>query len=219
MESASFSLRDWRSWKQGSDSFAPVRFRSKNTDFGTGEETIERFDEEHVTSIDEAAFLSALMALQAHDSKLLIPVDRWKRSIQRNSRPEDSFIELRIALEALYLKNTDKYRSELGFRLSLFGAWHLGSNPDERRSIRKILLEAYGEASGAVHGGKVTEKTNELLSEAQDLCRRGILNFIREGDRPNNYWIDLILGAEIMTSMSTIERKIKTEWWDVGHFS
>lgn len=51
-------------------------------------------------------------------------------------------------------------------------------------------------ASKAVHGStfKETPKTQELLSNAQEICRWGILKCLREGSLPNMN--DMILGAE-----------------------
>ena len=51
------------------------------------------------------------------------------------------YIDLRIALESLYLRDfANEHSQEMRFRLTLFGAWHLAENAgdlDERRSIRK----------------------------------------------------------------------------------
>ena len=84
------------------------------------------------------------------------------------------------------------------FRLALFGAWHLGVDFEERKKVRRKLRDAYDTASGAVHGGdlKKTLAIRELLSDAQDLCRRGILKMLREGYPSQEHWGDLILGAE-----------------------
>ena len=80
-------------------------------------------------------------------------------------------------------------------RLSLFGAWHLGSTLDERRKIRKALRDAYDTASRAVHSGEVKGKSEECLGKAQDLCRHGIIKLLRKG-APED-WGDLILGDTI----------------------
>ena len=106
----------------------------------------------------------------------------------------DKFIELRIALEALYLQGKGT-RGEMGFRLANYGAWHLGADFAERRKYRTLLSRVYREASGAVHTAEVadTEANRELLSEAQDLCRMGILKRLDEGKAPD--WDELILGG------------------------
>ena len=51
---------------------------------------------------------------------------RWMRSVNPHIGITDQFIELRIALETLYL---DSPQGELRFRLAIHGAWDLGSTP------------------------------------------------------------------------------------------
>ena len=95
-----------------------------------------------------------------------------------------------------YLKDfANEHSQEMRFRLTLFGAWHLSANLDERRSIRKTLRDAYDMASKAVHVGEVAGNEHaNLLPDAQNLCRRGIYKLLREG-QPQD-WGDLILGAD-----------------------
>ena len=61
--------------------------------------------------------------------------------MQHGARLEDAYIDLRIALESLYLRDfANEHSQEMRFRLALFGAWNLAENAgdlDERRSIRK----------------------------------------------------------------------------------
>ena len=47
----------------------------------------------------------------------------------------------------------------------------------------------------AVHVGEIPDNELANLSDAQDLCRRGILKLLLEG--PPRDWVDLILGAEV----------------------
>ena len=119
-------------------------------------------------------------------------ITRWIKSKQ-SSNLSDQFIDLRIALEALYLQGDF---GELKFRLSTYGAWHLGSDHFERRKIHKTLQKSYDLASKAVHAGliKNTPDNKNVLSNAQNICRDGILKTIKEGQQPS--WVDLILGDE-----------------------
>ena len=78
-------------------------------------------------------------------SHLRIAADRWRRSKRSDgyARLVDQYIDLRLALESLYLKDfVNEHSQEMRFRLALFGAWHLGGSLDERRSIRKTLRYA-----------------------------------------------------------------------------
>ena len=74
----------------------------------------------------------------------------------------DRLIALRIALEALYLKNfTNEKSQEMRFRLALIEAWHLGETFARRQQIRKVLCDAYDTASGAVHTGEAPAGADE----------------------------------------------------------
>ena len=154
-----------------------------------------------ISSINPLELRDTLKAVASVDSRELnLAIERWSRSKKSRSNLEDSFIDLRIALEALYLKDfTNEYSQEMRFRLSLFGAWHLGADLEERQTIRKALRDAYDRASGVVHGGDLedNESSRELLSAAQDLCRQGILKLIREGMPSSEEWGNLILGSEL----------------------
>ena len=150
-------------------------------------------------SVQELAnTLDAIAGLDATDSTRTA-ITRWMKSRDRGEGLEDRFIDLRVALEALYVNHMRRsgYQGELSFRLSLYGAWHLGSNSDDRRGIRKKLNDVYGKGSTAVHTGSVSSDLEAfaLLSEGQYLCRRGIRKLLREG-HPKD-WLTLILGAEV----------------------
>ena len=80
------------------------------------------------------------------------------------------------------------------FRLALFGARHWADSPNQRRSIRKTLRDAYDTASKAVHLGEIPDGVGPKLCDAQDLCRQGILKLLLEGSPPD--WGDLILGTQ-----------------------
>lgn len=124
--------------------------------------------------------------------KLDITIRRWVNSRRPETNLVDKFIDLRIALEALYL---ERLEGEMGFRLATYGAWHLGRSLAERREYRAVLRKAYQVSSKAVHSGELsnTERTRDLLAEAQDLCRRGILRRLREKQKPK--WENIILGG------------------------
>ena len=129
---------------------------------------------------------------QANAKQLDIAIDRWVNSKGR-SNLTDKLIEVRIALEALYLADSGP---ELGFRLATRGAWHLGVDFEERRKYHQTLREVYKLASNAVHQGEVEDKAenHDVLRSAQNLCRKGILERLKEPSAPN--WNDLILGKE-----------------------
>ena len=193
-DAAPFSLGDWQTWSLGTNKFERTRWKIISHNHPMGVVTLERQDDVPIVNLDEGDVMHTIEALQSADRKLRIAVDRWKRSKRPSARLEDRYIDLRIALETLYLKDfVNENSGEMRFRLSLFGAWHLGANLAERRSIRKALRDAYDTASGAVHSGEVSSKETQNLEAAQDYCRQGILKLLCEG-APED-WGDLILGA------------------------
>ena len=122
------------------------------------------------SSVKEA--VSLYEARQRHSTGstqvLEVPIQRWVKSKTDQLLP-DRFIDLRIALESLYLKDfLNENSQEMRFRLPLFGAWHLGSDIEDRKWVRKRLRDAYDMASGAVHSGAVDEivENRKLLSDA-----------------------------------------------------
>lgn len=123
-----------------------------------------------------------------------VAVHRWFRSMRPDLELTDYFIDLRIALEALYIDNN---QGELRFRLAVNGAWHVGRNPAERRKIKKMLTKFYDAASRIIHGGEFDEAKDdhEWLDQARDICRRGILKALEVQEEPD--WDGLILGCDI----------------------
>lgn len=183
-------------WFIGRSHFMSSRYAAwVNTDFATGARKLNVSDAANL-QIDGSGFRAALNALADADSETRIAAARWLRSKDTSARLEDSFIDLRIALESLYLKDYSdhKYRGEMRFRLALYGGWHLGADLTERKTARKTLRSAYDVASGAVHSGhtEFTPEKQELLADAQALCRQGILKMLNDG-QPD--WDNLILGG------------------------
>ena len=198
-ELATFFLTNSNSsWSLGAARFRhrPYVGWSLNTNFTTGVTTLSPGDQS-TPNLTETQLRSTLRALETLDSKTRIVVSQWMKSKDSSENLADRFIDLRIALESLYLKDfPNGYRQEMRFRLALFGAWYLGTDFGDRKRILKRLREAYDAASGAVHSGDLdfTAENQKLLSDGQDLCRRGILKLLKEGPPPD--WGDLILGAE-----------------------
>ena len=125
---------------------------------GAGPTVIKLHDDATPDSVDPREIDSTMTAVQGANRKLKIAVDRWRRSMVEGAQLEDRYIDLRIALEAIYLKDFANERSqEMRFRLALCGAWHLGADFEERRSIRRALRDAYDTASKAVHEGELAK--------------------------------------------------------------
>ena len=120
-------------------------------------------------------------------------IGRWVSSKRPEASLQDRFIDLRIALEALYLDGESQ--NEMSFRIATYGAWHAGGDIKLRRNNFDALRRAYNASSRAIHAGKVEDShvNHELLEKVQGLCRTGIMKRLaQDGERT---WTDLILGG------------------------
>ena len=169
---------------------------TKHFDFMTGVVSVTP-KEGSLSDLDQSQLGQTLEALVRPNFKSVrTATSRWMRSKDSREGLVDQFVDLRMALEALYLRDfNSEYSQEMRFRLSLFGAWFLGQTFEDRKEIRRTLRVAYDAASGAVHSGKIdfNPKNRQLLTDAQDLCRRGIMKLLREGFPAD--WGDLVLGG------------------------
>ena len=118
----------------------------------------------------------------------------WRASMRLSRGIWDHAINLRVALEALYLSDITN-TGEFGFRLASRCAWHLGANHAEREEIFIQCRNFYGIASKAVHGNNIKIKGNEvaIVAKARENCRLGILKSIFD-DKVYN-WNKIIIGA------------------------
>ena len=180
------------SWSSGRARFKLLSssWGSLTTDFRTGVSTAT-LDPQSIVSVSDDKLTDILGPIETSNSETRIAISRWIKSKDAGNGITDQFIDLRIALESLFLGNA---RQEMQFRLALHGAWYLGPNSNERQHIYQTLRDAYDQSSRAVHGqeSKSTNENRKLLSDAQDLCRRGILKILNEGAPVD--WGDLVLG-------------------------
>ena len=135
--------------------------------------------------------LPDLVNLMSQHQRFKIAVERWVKASDPDATPADRMIDLRVALEALYITSDNR---ELGFRLSLTGANHLGEDLEERKSIKKALNDFYGQSSRAIHGtapDKMRAKATAITDKAANLCRKGILKVVDAKARPD--WDEILL--------------------------
>ena len=167
----------------------------KSVDFLTGVVTISPGDH-GLSDLDQSELGQTINDLMKNNHQgTRIAASRLIKSRDSDQSLVDQFVDLRMALEALFLRDfTNEQSQEMRFRLSLFGAWFLGQDFEDRRRIRKVLRDAYDKASGAVHTGNLatTDANRALLADAQRLCREGILKLLRDDPPPD--WGDLVLG-------------------------
>lgn len=123
------------------------------------------------------------------DQRFRTAVTRWAKAASPGVLDPDRVIDLRIALESLYISSSE---GELGFRLSITGARHLETSLVERRAIRKTLIDFYRVASQVIHGAPLKKgKHVSLIDRATKLCRDGILKIVEERNQPD--WTDFLL--------------------------
>ena len=164
-------------------------FRSGVVSLSVNDESIRKLDQSTVGKTLETLSRPSFNSVRTATSRLM-------KSKNARDSLADQFVDLRMALESLYLKDfASESSGEMGFRLALFGAWFLGTDFQDRKRIRKTLRDAYQRASGAVHTGDVNSSPSNrlLLAEGQSLCQQGILKLLEEGFPED--WGDLILGA------------------------
>ena len=162
-------------------------------------------DSDPIPEIDETRLRANVTALQCTDEHVRIAVERWMKSKARGYL-HDEHIEMRIALEALYLTGAggERDRGELRFRVALRGGWHLGDNPERRREIFAALQKAYDTGSIVVHTGRSGKRSRGTSKqefrnisypvdrEAKELCRQGLLKRLAQRKEPD--WNNMILG-------------------------
>ena len=125
------------------------------------------------------------------DERFKVAVNRWIEAVSHDVRSMDRLIDLRIALEALYV---DSDQGELRFRLAVTGARHLGNCFKERKEIYNSLRSFYDLSSRVVHGVEIGQHKDAdvaAIEKATKFCRDGILKIVESEDRPN--WLDLLL--------------------------
>ena len=136
--------------------------------------------------------LSELSRRMAADERFDVAVNRWMAAVSHDVATSDRVIDLRIALEALYV---DSDQSELSFRLVTAAARHLRNNVVDRKAVRDTLRQFYSLASRIVHGAaKAKYSANDvaLIEEATTLCRDGILKILEDRYKPES-WNDFLL--------------------------
>ena len=124
-----------------------------------------------------------------------IAISRWVKSKRPDATEDDSLIDLRIAMEALFGGHG---QGEISYRVAIQGAAYLGGTAATQRSNFKTLRETYNLASRAIHANKSKKTNSELKTgarpKASRLCREAILKRVNdEAAEPD--WIKVVLSA------------------------
>ena len=117
---------------------------------------------------------------------LRLPMERLNSAMDKPPGV-DAAIDLGISLESIFLRDMNKERGELGYRLRVRAARLLGKNPTERVELSKVFRALYEARSRAVHTGHLptkirSEPLHELLDRGYRLTADAISRIILEGE-------------------------------------
>lgn len=133
------------------------------------------------------ARIPSIVGIMESKPRFGVAVNRWVEAVSHDTQSIYRLIDLRIALEALYI---DSEQGELSHRLALTGAKHLGATLDDRKLIQRTLKDFYQSSSKAIHGGTAT-LDKDKVEETTKLCRDGIMKIIETGKIPA--WNEILL--------------------------
>lgn len=126
-------------------------------------------------------------------SKFNLAIEYFNKSYIEPYTPRDSFLDLMITLENLFLKKTSQ---ELSYKLSMRMAHILGEGQKDRINIFNFIKDAYNLRSKIVHGEKSNKLDNQKFLELRELARKSIIYFLENKDNWDGKKLDrLILEA------------------------
>lgn len=109
---------------------------------------------------------------------------RWFNKSYFESKLEDKFIDLFIALESLY-------KAHQSFKLSISCAYAIGTDEDKMEDIKYNIEEAYLERNKIVHGGTPKkEKIENLTPKLEEYTRASLIEVIKS-ENQENYLMEL----------------------------
>jgi len=120
-----------------------------------------------------------------------LTIEYFNKSYIEPYTPRDSFLDLMIALENLFLKETHQ---ELSYKLSMRMAYILGVDKKDRINIFNFIKDAYNLRSKIVHGEKSDKLDNQKLFELRKLAGKSIIYFLKN----KNHWDSVKLDSLIL---------------------
>ena len=182
-------------WFIGWDDFGDVEAFFLNPGFGSQRKEASNSSIVSVTENEVRQCLRTHELLHEFNA-LGLGIAGWRNSKRAVSKYEQ-LIELRIALESVLLSE-DKGTGEKRHRLAIRGAWLLGETLKKRKCHYDTLRYVYDYASSVIHGGTPkAKKGRELerdIAQAQELCRKAILQIAQAGMMPD--WSAVVLGGK-----------------------
>ncbi len=161
-----------------------------------------RFDDDRRVVVDETILhgVRKLMSQRAQLSRddiqsIDISVRRLSSYYGRGSSKiatEDRFLDVAIALEALYRPNGSKLREKISSR----AAWFFGKNETDRLEIKDTVKKFYEYRSAIVHGTH-PDNDNVALGTVFDIAKKTLMTHLEKGKFPSDEeWNRLTLGCE-----------------------
>lgn len=134
-----------------------------------------------VETLDRAIDLAGTVVEHGLGNKTRTALARWNKSMRGHFA--DQFIDLRIALEALYAP--DGGAGEISFRLQTRCARHMARSFADRIAIARAVKDFYNTASGFAHGSLAVpdnrppeSKHQQRLTRAREICRDALIKII-----------------------------------------
>lgn len=134
-------------------------------------------------TLTQAIHLAAKMVEHGLGNKALTALARWTKSM--HGHISDQFIDLRIALEALYAP--DGGGGEISYRLQTRCARHMAQSFNDRQTVARDVKGFYSTASRFAHGDLVAPsdrpsdpKHQQQLERARSICRDALIKIIDE---------------------------------------
>ena len=120
---------------------------------------------------------SKLARQKAASARFSTAVTRWMKAIRPDAETTDRFIDLRIALEALFL---DKVTTQTASRLAKSAERALAAHDCGRAFLKSDLKRFYRRASEKIHGGgtRLCQEDSYLLDRGRQICRQGIVTMV-----------------------------------------
>lgn len=118
-------------------------------------------------------------------------IDYFNKSYIEPYTPRDSFLDLMISLEGMYLKGE---RQELGYKLRTRMAILLESDFSQRKKVSDDIREAYKYRGQIVHGEGTPTILEDFFLRIRDYARRSLKEFIRKPEL-RDQMDEIVLGS------------------------
>ncbi len=116
-----------------------------------------------------------------------LAIEYFNKSYTEPYTPRDSFLDLMITLENLFLKGTNQ---ELSYKISMRMAYVLGKDKDDRKNIFGFIKNSYNLRSKIVHGEESNKLDNQIFLELRKFTKESIIYFLENEDNWNGKKLD-----------------------------